>query len=110
MTTGPEAVVGTAFQVSDLRVDDRRPGVSAFMRIRNGADWLEVSIRSHMPFFDEIVAVYNQCTDATPEILVQPQKEFGPDKLRVIQHLDQVHPPCSDGNMRRQSRHRPTAW
>lgn len=98
MTNGPEAVSGYRFQVSDLRVEDRRPGVSAFMRIRNGADWLEVSIRSHMPFFDEIVAVYNQCTDATPEILFSLQKEFGPDKLRVIHYQDQVHPPGSKGH------------
>lgn len=98
MTRGPEAVSGYRFQVSDLRVDDRRPGVSAFMRIRNGADWLEVSIRSHMPFFDEIVAVYNQCTDATPEILLRLQTEFGPSRLRVIHYLDQVHPPGSEGH------------
>ena len=98
MTTGPEAVSGYRFQVSDLRADDRRPGVSAFMRIRNGADWLEVSIRSHMPFFDEIVAVYNQCTDATPEILLRLQTEFGPGRLRVIHYLDQVHPPGSEGH------------
>lgn len=98
MTPGPEAVSGYRFQVSDLRVDDRRPGVSAFMRIRNGADWLEVSIRSHMPFFDEIVAVYNQCTDATPEILLSLQNEFGADRLRVIHYLDQVHPPGSEAH------------
>jgi hypothetical protein len=51
-----------------------------------------------MPFFDEIVAVYNQCTDATPEILLRLQTEFGPSRLRVIHYLDQVHPPGSEGH------------
>lgn len=76
---------------------DRIPGVSAFMRIRNGADFLEASIRSHIEFYDEIVAVYNQCTDSTPEILARLAGEFGP-KLRVFHYLPRVSPPGSEGH------------
>ena len=94
------AVSGYHFQVSDLRISDRKPGVSAFMRIKNGADWLELSIRSHISYFDEIVAVYNQCTDSTPDILKRLQREYGPHKLRVIHYTDLVHPPGSDGHAR----------
>lgn len=98
MKTQPETISAYRFQNSDLKTGGRRPGVSAFMRIKNGADWLELSIRSHMAFFDEIVAVYNQCTDATPEILMRLQHEYGKDKLRVIHYVDEVYPPGSDGH------------
>ncbi|WP_274426614.1 hypothetical protein [Chelativorans sp. YIM 93263] len=88
------AVSGYSFRPDALNVDKRPPGLSAFMRIRNGEDFLEAAIRSHIPFFDEVVAVYNQCTDATPDILARLAQEYGP-KLRVIHYLDRVHPPGS---------------
>lgn len=97
--------VGTAvsdyrFRRSDLRVTDRQPGVSAFMRIRNGAEFLELTIRSHIEYFDEIVAVHNQCTDESPAILDRLQAELGTEKLRVIHYCDPVYPPGSDGHIR----------
>lgn len=69
----------------------RTPGISAFMRIRNGADFLEATIRTHAGFYDEIVAVYNQCDDATPEILARLSSEMGP-RLRVFHYAPRVHP------------------
>lgn len=89
-----ETVTGYSFRPADLRVAARRPGISAFMRIRNGADFLEATIRSHIDAFDEIVAVYNQCTDATPDILARLAQEYGP-KLKVFHYADRVHPPGS---------------
>ena len=74
---------------------ERRPGISGFMRIRNGEDWLEASVESHIPFLDEIVAVYNRCTDRTPEILAQLQRKY-PDKIKVIEYLPEVYPVGSD--------------
>ena len=87
------------FTPDDLRPDARTPGISAFMRIKNGADFLEATIRSHINHVDEIVAVHNQCTDATPEILARLKAEFGP-KLRVVHYLPKVHPPGSAGHAR----------
>lgn len=98
MRSDVQEVSGYRFERSHLRVGERRDGVSAFMRIRNGEEWLETSIRSHEPYFDEIVAVYNQCTDGTPEILRGLQKEFGPDRIRVFHYVDAVHPPGSSGH------------
>jgi len=92
-----KAVSGYVFQASDLNASKRLPGLSAFMRIRNGADFVEATIRSHIDFFDEIVAVYNQCTDATPEILRRLEQEIGP-KLRVFHYTDRVFPPGSTGH------------
>lgn len=89
-----ESISGYSFTPADLRVAERRPGISAFMRIRNGADFLEATIRSHIGHFDEIVALYNQCTDATPDILARLAAEFGP-RLKVFHYEDRVFPPGS---------------
>jgi glycosyltransferase involved in cell wall biosynthesis len=94
-----ETVETFRFQPGMLAPAARLPGVSAFMRIRNGADFLEATIRSHARFYDEIVAVHNQCTDATPDILARLQAELGP-KLRVFHYLPRVHPAGSEGHAR----------
>ncbi len=99
-TTNPGAaewVQSYSFTPSDLEVSLRTPGISAFMRIRNGEEFLEATIRSHIDFFDEIVAVYNQCTDTTADILLRLRQEF-PGKLRVIHYVDRVFPPGSEGH------------
>lgn len=67
------------------------------MRIRNGADFLEATIRSHIDAFDEIVAVFNQCDDATPQILARLAYEFGP-KLRTYHYVPRVHPMGSEAH------------
>ena len=67
------------------------------MRIRNGADFLERTILSHIDFFDEIVAVYQPSTDATPDILARLEEHHG-DKLRVYAWTDRVFPPGSTGH------------
>lgn len=85
------------FEPSHLAVSGRKPGISAFMRIRDGAFSLEAAIRSHIEHFDEIVAVHNRSTDATPEILARLQQEYG-EKLRVFHYLPPVFPPGSEGH------------
>lgn len=84
-----------SFTPGDLRVADRRPGISAFVRTRNGADFIAPTILSHADYVDEIVAVYNQCTDATEAILAGLQDRLGPDKLKLFHYLPRVHPPGS---------------
>ncbi|MFQ5438915.1 MAG: glycosyltransferase family 2 protein [Paracoccaceae bacterium] len=86
-----EEVTGYRFRPSDLKISARKPGISAFLRCRNAADFIEAAIRSHMPFFDEIVAVYNRCEDETPRILERLADEFSP-RIRVFHYLDTVHP------------------
>ena len=85
------------FSPDMLAPGERLPGVSAFMRIRNGADFLEATIRTHAAMYDEIVAVYNQCTDNTADILARLSQELGP-KLRVYHYLPAANPAGSDGH------------
>lgn len=87
------------FTPEDLAPDRRLPGISAFMRVKNGADFIEAAIRSHLPHFDEIVVVMNQCTDATPTIVARLAAEFGP-RLPSFRYLPKVFPPGSEGHAR----------
>jgi len=94
-----ETASGYSFKPDDLDIGGRTPGISIFMRVRNGADFLEAAIRSHADAADEIVAVHNQCTDGSDDILHRLRAELGP-KLRVIHYLDRVFPPGSEGHAR----------
>ncbi|MCO4839620.1 MAG: glycosyltransferase [Rhodobacteraceae bacterium] len=94
-----ETIETFSFNPDMLTPADRLPGISAFMRIRNGADFLEATIRTHADMYDEIVAVYNQCTDETANILMRLSAELGP-KLRVYHYLPHAHPAGSDGHAR----------
>lgn len=85
------------FTPDALDLATRRPGISAFMRVRDGAFSVEAAIRSHIGHFDEIVVVHNRCTDETPEILARLEQEFAP-RLRVYHYLPEVFPPGSDGH------------
>jgi len=67
----------------------RPSGISAYMRIKNGAEFLKLAIESHLPFYDEIVAVYNDCTDNTEKILLALQAQH-PDKIKVFHYLPKV--------------------
>jgi hypothetical protein len=87
------------FTPADLAIGSRRPGISAFMRVRDGAFSVEAAIRSHIGFFDEIVAVHNRSTDGTPEILARLEQELGP-RLRVYHYVPPVYPPGSEGHAR----------
>jgi glycosyltransferase involved in cell wall biosynthesis len=86
------------FDPQSLR-KDRPPGISGFMRIRNGEDFLVESIESHIPYYDEVVAVYNACTDRTPQILEELKSRY-PDKLKVFHYEPRVHPVGSEDHIR----------
>ena len=82
------------FNKSLLISENRKSGVSAFMRIKNGRDFLEETIESHIEFFDEIIACYNGCNDNTEDILKILQRKY-PDKLKIYHYKPEVYPPGS---------------
>lgn len=94
-----ETSSGYRFRPADLNVADRVPGISMFMRIRNGAEFLEPAILSHAAAVDEIVAVHNQCVDESQAILERLRARLGP-KLRILHYADRVHAPGSEGHAR----------
>ncbi len=88
------------FAFDPRELDRPRPrGISAFMRIKNGGDFLEETIESHIEFFDEIVAVHNDCADDSVPILQRLQGKHG-DKLRVLCYEPEVPALGSAGHRR----------
>lgn len=73
----------------DMLSKPREKGISAFMRIRNGEDFLKLTIESHISFFDEIIACYNQCTDSTKTILEELEEKY-PEKLKIYHYEPKV--------------------
>ncbi|MFA7311798.1 MAG: hypothetical protein WC024_08220 [Shewanella sp.] len=86
------------FKVDLAKLDEpRKPGISAILRIKNGAEFLRSSIETHIPYYDEIIACYNDCTDNTAEILNDLKGKY-PEKIKVFEYLPKVHPIFSDAH------------
>ena len=78
---------------------NRADGVSAMLRVRNGAQFLRPSLRSCIDVFDEIVAVHHQCSDDTPRILHEYAAAY-PDRFKVYEYPHEVIPPNTARHMR----------
>lgn len=61
---------------------DREPGLSAFVRLANEEEWIEPSIRSILPWCDEVVCALQCSTDRTEEIL----RSIGDPKISIFQY------------------------
>lgn len=86
------------FKVDLAKLDEpRKPGISAIMRIKNGAEFLRITIESHLDYFDEIIACHNDCTDSTVFILEELQSLY-PEKIKVFEYKPFVHPIFSVGH------------
>jgi glycosyltransferase involved in cell wall biosynthesis len=75
--------------INDLQLNKRTDGISGFIRARNEEDWLALTIESHLLFLDEIIIVYNRCTDKTPEIANFYAKKC-PDKIKAYHFAPEV--------------------
>lgn len=72
----------------------RADGISGMLRVAGDEPFLELAIRSHIDFFDELVAVYNRCSDATLAVLHKLAAEH-PAKMRLYEYRPHVWPPHS---------------
>jgi len=72
----------------------RRPGISAYMRIKNEQQLVRIAVLSHIDHYDEIIACHNGCTDDTERILHELAAQY-PRKLKVFHYAPKVHPPRS---------------
>lgn len=66
-----------------------RNGLSGLMRTRNEASLISKCIDSCINALDELIVVYNDCTDNTEEILKAKCKQY-PDKLRIFAYNHKV--------------------
>jgi len=84
--------------VDELKRTKRESGVSGFYRVKNEEDLLEVSVESHIKYLDEIVIVYNDCSDNTPVIAKKLQEKY-PNKVKVYEYPPEVYPVLSKRHM-----------
>jgi glycosyltransferase involved in cell wall biosynthesis len=94
-----ETVENPRFRYRDLTAAGKRPGISAVMRLHNEEDFVADGLTSILPFFDEIVVVYNTCTDRTPEIVADFAARY-PDQIRAFHYVPEVFPQGSPQHSR----------
>lgn len=89
--------LGNDYRVTDEHffAERRKPGISGFMRLRNEDAFLPAVIESHLPYLDELVIVFNRCTDATPDIVADYARRY-PEKIKAFAYPFFVHPQGSD--------------
>ena len=90
-----EIVNNPTFKPPDFDASSKKPGVSAIMRLRNEAEFLDLALESIFELFDELIIVYNQCTDRTPEIVAKYGRR-DPQRVRAFHYLPEVCPPRTE--------------
>ena len=53
--------------------EKRKRGVSGILRVKNDAEFVGAAIDSCIDALDELVIVYNDCTDDSPRIIKEKQ-------------------------------------
>lgn len=80
---------------SQFRVDlgrihlNRKPGISGMMRVKDDAEFIEDCVSSCIDALDELVIVYNDCSDNSPQIIRSVAEKF-PDKIRVYNYEPKI--------------------
>lgn len=74
-----------------LNFSKRKNGISLFARLKNGEEFLEATILSQEPFFDEIILVDNNSTDKTKEICKKLVLKFS-NKIKFFEYTSEVYP------------------
>ena len=92
-----EVVEQPSFTLNDFSSSTKKPGLTAIVALRNEEEFAEAALESILPFFDEIVIVYNDCEDRTPEIVAR-FAEAHPDTVRAYHYVPRVFPRGSRGH------------
>lgn len=67
----------------DLKINNKlKTGLSGILRVKNEARFVGACIESCIDALDELIIVYNDCTDATPEILKEKQIKYQ-NKIKI---------------------------
>lgn len=68
----------------------RKSGVSGIMRVKNDAEFIEASIDSCINSLDELIIVYNDCQDNSPDLIEKKKKEY-PNKIKVYAYTPSIY-------------------
>lgn len=69
---------------------DRIRGVSGIMRIKNDAQFIEASVASCISALDELIIVWNDCSDNSAEVIKEMSKRY-PDKIRAFEYTPKIY-------------------
>ena len=61
---------------------NRKPGLSAFVRLANEDEWVGYAIKSILPWVDEVICGLQLSTDKTEDIL----KSFHSPKIKIYHY------------------------
>ena len=70
--------------------EHERIGVSGIMRVKNDAQFVQQSIDSCIDALDELIIVYNDCTDNSAALILEKQRQY-PDKIKVYEYKYKVY-------------------
>lgn len=73
-----------------INYNNLRNGVSGIMRVKNDAEFIEACIDSCIDALDELIIVYNDCSDNSPEIITKKKKQY-PDKIKVYEYIHKIY-------------------
>lgn len=65
-------------------------GVSGIMRVKNDAEFIEASVESCISALDELIIVFNDCSDNSPEIIENVRQKY-PDKIKTYEYEYKVY-------------------
>lgn len=80
------------YKVDISAFTQERPwGVSGILRCRNCADFIEACIESCIGALDELIIVFHDCTDNTPQILQKKQAQYS-TKIKIYEYRPYILP------------------
>ena len=68
----------------------RKPGVSGILRVKNDAEFVGAAIDSCIEALDELVIVYNDCTDESPKIIREKYEQYS-DKISFYEYEPPIY-------------------
>ena len=69
---------------------ERKKGVSGIMRIKNDAQFIEASVDSCIDALDELIIVWNDCSDNSPAVIERMREKY-PDKIKCYEYKHKVY-------------------
>ncbi len=75
--------------VDSISKKPRKNGVSGMMRVKNDAEFIEACVESCIDALDELIIVYNGCTDDSPQIIESLAKKY-PDKIKAYHYTPEI--------------------
>ncbi len=77
---------------SSFDPNNRKDGISGVMLIHNEEEFLAQVIETWIDAVDELVIVFNDCTDNSPQIIEEYERKYYP-KIRAFHYLQRVYSP-----------------